>query len=106
LTESKRLITFPNTDHRNFEVNPETLCRPPAQESWHRSYYGRSPRYLPPREIPMILGDAADLTCTFPFHLRKKRIISMYEWPASYSALMWNRTSMNWMILDWRERMK
>jgi hypothetical protein len=28
-----------------------------------------------------------DVRCTFPFDLRKERIISMYEWPADCSGL-------------------
>jgi hypothetical protein len=55
LTESKRPITFPNDDPRNFEVSPETLRRPLAQKSWLRTHYSHSPRYASPREIPMTL---------------------------------------------------
>ena len=82
LTESKRPITFPNDDRRKFEVNQKTQRRPLAQKSSLRTSYGHSPRYVPPQEIPMTLRDTADFTCTFPFDLRKKRVISMYEWPA------------------------
>ena len=31
LTESKRPITFPNDDHRNFEVSQKIPRQPPAQ---------------------------------------------------------------------------
>src|ERR1700722_11419966 len=56
LTESKRPITFPNDDRRSFEVSPESLRPPLVQKSWLRTSYCHSPRYVPPREIPMTLA--------------------------------------------------